>query len=197
LAYTVGYNDILTLENKALFKDAVVLHYVVHSRKPQLDAMKDGLRSLGVLPFLSKFPYLHSEAFPKQSQRVYSPQELLHVIEFIGEDRDRIEQGIRTYIESLGIKNYYSLCTGHIHLETYLLVKHWCISDSVTIIEFIKCATGWPQLPTDPIKVKIGDYDRFYVQACSNTILIPSEMDEDLVLQSIRQVVAIGGFGGV
>lgn len=52
-------------------------------------------------------------------------------------------------------------------------------------------------MPSSQIKIDVGDHTQFFIQACTNTIKVPDDMDDESVINSMRMAVSIGGFGGV
>jgi hypothetical protein len=62
-----------------------------------------------------------------------------------------------------------------IHYAT--LITDFVDSDSIT--EFLVCATAWPLLTEDKIKIRVGSYDQISFHTCFNTLEIPQDMEED------------------
>ena len=144
----------ITLENIETLKAMIVWEELVIKREKQLNAIREGLSFIGVLPLIKTYPTLLSEYFVA-SERKISSQRMLNIINW----------------ESADVSN---------HTDSVRFLKQFIeSSDSEQLIKLLKFATGFSVLSSlnrPAINIAFSSADKALPEAdaCFSILRIPT-----------------------
>lgn len=115
---TAGWLQPLTMNNRDLAMQAIIVHDVLTKRKEPLDQFCKGLKTLGIYDLIKSQPELMQAYFLSSAQVPFTSQDLINCLDIDEEDKDKkarqfLVQAIRNLEKGWFIlyQSLYVVCT--------------------------------------------------------------------------------------